>query len=448
MNDDQLKQAMRDTADAITPPINDLVEGGVARGERIRRRHTVKVAVGTLAVAVAATGAAFAVPQLADRPDTVASDDEVSMDAEPEGEPITEESVVETVLELLPPGEVTDIQTHSLSEFGASFQLVYDDGHGPSLIQGRSGVSVHGEGLDSDEASAECGAIVNGGECDTRTLDDGTELIIRTGPYYPQPDREPERLHWSVQAWRPDGLTITIGEINAPTEKESEISREEPPLSTDQLSAIVTSDRWPQVDEEILQAAAERERQEQAKRQENEEQERARRMPAGEELATDLGPGWVATNEDGMWGTATPGPDLAEGLPDGYEHAIANRDVFGDNTALEMFCGEGGVEKGLEAEPCEESSLPDGSTVHTKWMHTVADSPYAEDPDASMQDSVMVLHRQDDGSLVTVALWVAEPSGTSTTQRQADAVDWLEERLDDVIQAATVGGLEDDNPSP
>jgi hypothetical protein len=59
--DDQLTVAMRSTADAVAPPVADLVAGGMQRGRDIRRRQTVRRSVLAGAVVLAAGAVSAAV---------------------------------------------------------------------------------------------------------------------------------------------------------------------------------------------------------------------------------------------------------------------------------------------------------------------------------------------------------------------------------------------------
>jgi hypothetical protein len=63
--DDQLTAVMRSTADAVTPPVTDLVARGTRRGRQLRRRQTVRrsalsgvgvIAAGAIAVTLATSG--------------------------------------------------------------------------------------------------------------------------------------------------------------------------------------------------------------------------------------------------------------------------------------------------------------------------------------------------------------------------------------------------------
>src|SRR5688500_10301311 len=66
--EDQLSEAMRTTVADLRPPA-DLVDGGIARGRRMRRSHTLRVAAGAVAsVTVVTAGAVVNASLLRDSP--------------------------------------------------------------------------------------------------------------------------------------------------------------------------------------------------------------------------------------------------------------------------------------------------------------------------------------------------------------------------------------------
>lgn len=242
--DERFAQALRRAAEPSPPPIDSLVAGGIARGERMRRRFVRTVVGGVLTVVVVAGGAVIAVPGALDR-NAVVTNGNVDSTADTEADPFSEQTVVDTVLGLMPEGEVSGLRSGSNSDLRVWFEFVFDDGAGPGLIQGTARVV----GKDS---AFECPLDEPTASETRRTLGDGTELMVATGPHVvPQDgaaDSEPERLlSWSVCATRPDGWSINLTEINAPTEHDAERSRPEPPLDPDELVAIVTSERWPRL---------------------------------------------------------------------------------------------------------------------------------------------------------------------------------------------------------
>lgn len=131
-----------------------------------------------------------------------------------------------------------------------------------------------------------------------------------------------------------------------------------------------------------------------------------------------------------------PTAEGREGLPDGYEYATVIRYV-GD----EIHC-QAGEEKGTQVDACVEvPTTPDAKPVYVRWGRTLIDHPNTNDAEASVQDDLWVFYEQDDGAVVTVRLWVAEPIEQSTPDRRLAATEWMEQQRDALIAAATVGGL-------
>jgi hypothetical protein len=448
--EEHIKQAMREAANGIEPPVSDLVIGGLARGRHYRRRRAAAMAGGALTAAVLTTGAVLFVPDLLnDSPDVVADavadgDNPAALDTIDSGLPkISPGNVVDTLSSLLPPGEI-DVQVAETIETGASvrWEIVYDDGAGESYLYGYASVAATPEDL-------ECPIITNGGGCEVTLLDDGSQVMQIAGEYYPNAGQEPDRLQWSTLVIRPDGFVFSIAEINAPTEKGSPVTRPEPPLSLDQMKAIVTDKAWQfEVTRETRDAVAEAERarQEQIDEMDREqaadlEAERLRQQPALEALTADLGPGWKPYDE--IPGTLTSTAANAADLPEGYSPPVASRHVMGGGADyVAGICEVVGTEKGHQVDPCLERATPDGRTIQIRWSRSVADDPHVNYAGGSIGDEVNVFYVQDDGSVVQLILWIAEPVETSTPESRAVAVAWLEDQVDALIAAATVGGLE------
>ncbi|WP_166355196.1 hypothetical protein [Phytoactinopolyspora limicola] len=286
--DERLAQAMRKAAAPSPPHIDELVSGGIARGVRMRRRHRWRMAGGVAALGAATGGAALIAPPLLGGGDDDTTRSPGVMSAPP-GALLTEDSVVATVRELLPEGEVVDVRSGTESGPGVEagtviwFEFTFDDGAGAGFLQGSvahrddaqlecpptnaGGSDIDASGdvdesevtddpdvTDTPAAGEEAGGDEGGADtasCEKDVLDDGTELLVTAGEYYPKPEIEPDRLLWNATASLPNGLVVVLGQVNAPTEKDSEVSRPEPPLSADEMAAVVTSDRWVEFDVEI-----------------------------------------------------------------------------------------------------------------------------------------------------------------------------------------------------
>jgi hypothetical protein len=198
----------------------------------------------------------------------------------------------------------------------------------------------------------------------------------------------------------------------------------------------VTSDQWPEVDQALRDAAIERDQAEAAAEEATDAAERADRQQRGEALAADLGTGWVFSSDESEPGRVVPAPGEAEGLPHPDAHAVIYRETYFDGEAqLAELCGAGG---------CVESASPDGDPVLIKRNYTETGSVTVDDPSGLVEHSLTVLHLQDDASLVSVELRVAQAPGTSTPDADVAVAEWLEAHVGAPIRAAVVGDLEAD----
>jgi hypothetical protein len=77
-------------------------------------------------------------------------------------------------------------------------------------------------------------------DCKLTTLPDGSKLAVGQGPL-----QNPGGILYSANLVRPDGTVLILHLSNQQNPKGAgEIFGPQPPLTTDQLTAIVTSDRW------------------------------------------------------------------------------------------------------------------------------------------------------------------------------------------------------------
>lgn len=420
--EDELELALRAEAARIDPPVTGLVDGGVARGRAMQRRHRARLAAGGAALAlVAGAGTVLGVPLLngddggsppvaADGSGGSNADDAAAPPDAPSAE-IDPDAVVEALVALLPSGKTSDIGS-SVDGPTAVFDLVWDDGAGASWITGSLTVRA-------DDNAPLCPVYVNGGTCESRTLDDGTVLLLMNGPYYPQPDREPDRLQSTAMAVVPGGLTVTVAAMNTPTEKDSEPTRAEPPFSLDQLEAVVTDGVWAELTAGVEAPSGPVE-------------PGPEDITAGSEaLAEDLGPGWTAAPYD----TATPGPEVTAGLPDGVEAGAATIMEFGADLSIAQHC-EPLEEKGRISQPCTTTTTPDGETVQVQWATTTLEGAYAA---GGYTAEVWAIAGTDERWFRVSAL-VSDTADATTPERRDAMTAWLEDKVDDLARAATAAG--------
>ncbi|WP_152627036.1 hypothetical protein [Streptacidiphilus melanogenes] len=254
--EDRFAQSLRDTGEDLTPnDLTRLVNGGVTDGRRRRRRRNAAVAGGSAALALVAVGAAVAPSMLgASRTaHTVANPAagpsmSLTAAARPVSDAARARQMVSTLEGLLPKGgRITDaVGRWSLKVPGgdAAFvaplaSVVYDDGKGASSIE--VGLDRYPKG---EAPVPTCGspADVPNDVCHVYRLPGGARLLIDQG--YEYPSRGSGTKDWHAVLDLPDGTHVEMDEWNAPAEKGAGVTRATPPLSADQLRAVVTSKAW------------------------------------------------------------------------------------------------------------------------------------------------------------------------------------------------------------
>ena len=252
--DDELARLLHGAVATLEPPRALDAAAILARGRRLRRRRTAAQLGSALAVAGLAAGVAVAVAvpgfggtggtdgatriPAASAPGAASGGASTSAAVTPPGPPLTRQSILQTFRSLLPDPAVTVSMRHGSEEpdDGPGYVGVtttYDDGQGKVQIAVSVSYPPSGGGLGSACQISAC----------TQTKD-GSRLAVYQGSDRPgQPDLEPK--NWSVSLERPDGTTIEVTEWNSMTEKTpSSVTRERPPLTIGQLTAIVSSPTW------------------------------------------------------------------------------------------------------------------------------------------------------------------------------------------------------------
>ncbi|WBP88817.1 hypothetical protein [Kitasatospora cathayae] len=261
--EDDLLYALTRTGEGFRPDQAGLVAGGYQRGRRRwRRRSTAAVVGGAAALALVGTGAVYltgngstsggtATVAAAPAASTGVALTPASAGA---GTPtptataaaaVTGDEVLATFKALLPEGEITDASGRgsngSMPTF-AGAQLVFDDGAGKSQLM--VGVQKHRKGQ-AQERSCPDAKINRIDACSVTTLADGSKLFLSEG--YEYPDHRADTKEWMASLTGPDGREINLSEWNSAQEKGASVSRPNPPLTLDQLRAIVTDKSWDRI---------------------------------------------------------------------------------------------------------------------------------------------------------------------------------------------------------
>ncbi|MFF0415923.1 hypothetical protein ACFYUY_36515 [Kitasatospora sp. NPDC004745] len=269
--EDDLLYAMTRTGEGFRTEPADLVAGGYRRGRsRWRRRSTAAVLGGAAALALVGTGTLYLTGSAGPAPvraaaapspaagsgsgtPSVAPSAPATSAASPAVKPVGGDEVLAAFQALLPKGQVTDGRGTGTEPadgkpwgggVAAGASLVFDDGRGRSAM----GISLGrlGEG-DPGRAENTCpdGKLVPYDACTTTTLPGGGTLTVLQG--YEYPDKRATTKWWNAKLIGADGRQIELSEWNSPAEKGSPDSRPQPPLSAEQLKAVVTDASWDRV---------------------------------------------------------------------------------------------------------------------------------------------------------------------------------------------------------
>ncbi|MBC2876469.1 MULTISPECIES: hypothetical protein [Streptomyces] len=134
------------------------------------------------------------------------------------------------LLSLLPPGgRITDLHSDD-----ALVQLVYDDGHGKSMIE----VDVQDGMAEALDGHMTCPSDA-GDDCRARPLPDGTRVKVTRTPS----EKGGDAVVWTADTLRKDGRRVLVREINSFAES-GPVTRSEPPLSLDRIRSMALDRKW------------------------------------------------------------------------------------------------------------------------------------------------------------------------------------------------------------
>lgn len=252
--EDELGTVMRRAGEGFAlDDRRELVSGGLTRGRRRVVRRRVATVGGALALAVIGVGGVYggavlggdgpgsgvdkaSVAGPAPQPDSGSGQGQVK----PGGEATIPVSELAAVLKANTPAGEWQIDNPEGS--GQSVLGVYDDGKGKAAVS--VGLFRAGPGKEAgvDQVTCPSKVAVPFDSCTTERLAGGERLMVFQG--YEYPDKRVLTKNWRAVLLTKDGFLIDASEYNAPSEKDSEISRLNPPLDPAQLKALVTADGW------------------------------------------------------------------------------------------------------------------------------------------------------------------------------------------------------------
>ncbi|WP_240134306.1 hypothetical protein [Streptomyces sp. MUM 178J] len=252
--EDDLGDAMRRTGDSFRPPDRSaLATEGIRRGRRrLARRRAAAVTGGVLALAAVGLGGTYGGGLLGGADDAGRASSAAAADvpgtptappADPDGS-ITGRQMLDTLKGLLPEGKIT--QEEGGGDGSAKpppyASVVFDDGGGAAAIA-VSLIALDPEGTSADgQVTCPSEALVPHDSCTAETLADGSRYLMFQG--YEYPDRREETRHWRAALLTPKGVLVDASEYNAPAQKGAEVSRPAPPLTPQQMKALVTDEAW------------------------------------------------------------------------------------------------------------------------------------------------------------------------------------------------------------
>ncbi|MFJ7250607.1 hypothetical protein ACIQWA_39015 [Kitasatospora sp. NPDC098652] len=266
--EDDLLYALTRTGEAFRPEQADqagMVAGGYQRGRRRwRSRSAAAVVGGAAALALVGTGAVYltgsgspsGTATLAAASTGAASGSTGTSAAltpastgTPTPKAVSGDEVLAAFQALLPKGQVTDGKgTGTEPAAGkpggggnAGATLLFDDGKGKAAM----GISLTRLAPnDPNRAQNACPdkKLVPYDACTSTSVPGGGSLTVLQG--YEYPDKRATTKWWNAKLIGQDGRQVELSEWNSPAEKGAPDSRPTPPLSPDQLRAIVTDKSW------------------------------------------------------------------------------------------------------------------------------------------------------------------------------------------------------------
>ncbi|MFB7271289.1 hypothetical protein [Streptomyces sp. NPDC056244] len=167
--------------------------------------------------------------------------------AEMGSDPTSQAELVSTLRSLLPEGTVTEANEHEIAPDARSngARIIYDDGNGPA------GIRISFSWLESGaqtELTIECQPVLptEYGDCiGPVKLPDGSRVSLTQG--YADINRRVDTKQWLAQLSTKSGYYISITEWNAVDSAGAPVTRDEPPLSQEQLKKLITADVWRRV---------------------------------------------------------------------------------------------------------------------------------------------------------------------------------------------------------
>ncbi|MFB7360534.1 hypothetical protein [Streptomyces gardneri] len=257
--EEELGAVLRSTGEGFsTDGRRELVAGGLTRGKRRLVRRRLAVTGGALALAAVGIGGVYGGSVLgtggpAKAAGVAAAPKPTSGTAKPTEPSLEEKRRLAMQQAQIPVKDIAAViqantpagqwQFEGLDGKGQSALGVYDDGDGKAAVSVGLYRSAGGAG-EAGGGQVECPSRVHVDfdKCTTGRLPGGDRLMVIQG--YEYPDRREDTKNWRAVLLTKDGFVVDASEYNAPAQKGATVSRENPPFTATQLKALVTSDDW------------------------------------------------------------------------------------------------------------------------------------------------------------------------------------------------------------
>ncbi|MFF0751507.1 hypothetical protein [Streptomyces sp. NPDC004267] len=254
--EDELGAVLRATGEGFAvDDRRELAAGGLARGRRRLVRRRVATVGGALALAAIGVGGVYGGSLLGGSAGSGGIEQTSVAGPAPAGDggegagqkggagpgtPSIPVAELAAVLKANTPAGTWQIDNEQGT--GQSVTGVYDDGKGTSGVS----VGLYRAGSDGESGTSQVTCpdqvAVPYDACTTERLAGGAKLMVFQG--YEYPDKRVLTKNWRAVLLTKDGFLVDASEYNAPTEKDSAITRPNPPFDPAQLKKLVTADGW------------------------------------------------------------------------------------------------------------------------------------------------------------------------------------------------------------
>lgn len=244
--EERFADALRHAGNTFETSSLDLAVRGEARGRRSAARRRIAVVGSVTAVALAGLGGTLVLHGghgNGERQQSVAAGPNPPAAARTHRATVTGDELIGTLKKLLPEGKFSQEEGRGTDEPLPPYTtVVYDDGNGKAAVSVSLNRLWPGGRMAHQATPCPDRAYVAFDACTSTTLSDGSALTVMKG--YEYPNRRSGTKVWRADLVTPAGQHVTVQEWNAPAEKDAPVSREQPPLSTAQLKALVGAQEW------------------------------------------------------------------------------------------------------------------------------------------------------------------------------------------------------------